>query len=134
MANIRICACCGQPFEPRSQVPNQTYCSSTACQRTRRQRWQHDKMQNDPDYRENQKRSQRAWHERHPDYWQQYRNTTADGESRKKSPHLGNDLSNCSSLQANILSGIYRIEPVMKASGATMDAWIVQITPVCLDR
>ena len=33
------------------------------------QRWQRDKMQADPDYRENQLRSQRAWLERHPEYW-----------------------------------------------------------------
>lgn len=35
----KICACCGQAFEPRPQVPNQSYCSSPTCQRARRQRW-----------------------------------------------------------------------------------------------
>ena len=48
----RICACCGQPFQPRPQVPNQTYCSSRACQRDRRQSWQRDKLQYDRFYRE----------------------------------------------------------------------------------
>ena len=134
MANIRICACCGQPFEPRSQVPNQTYCSMPICQRTRRQRWQHEKMQNDPDYRENQKRSQRAWHERHPDYWQQYRSTASDREARKKTHQKSQDSSNCGSLQANFLAGLYRIEPFLTGPGATMDVWIVQITPVYLDH
>ena len=74
----KICACCGQPFEPRPQVPNQTYCVLPACQRARRQRWQHDKMQSDPDYRDNQIRSQRAWLERHPEYWRNYRATNPE--------------------------------------------------------
>jgi len=42
------------------------------CQRARRQRWQRDKMQADPDCRENQLRSQRAWLERRPEYWRHY--------------------------------------------------------------
>jgi len=134
MATIRTCACCGQSFVPRSQVPNQTYCSMPACQRARRRRWQHEKMESDPDYRENQKRSQRAWHERHPDYWQQYRNTAAKGESTKDPRKKSQDSSYPDSLQAKLLAGLYRIEPVLQPSGATMDAWIVRITPVYLDH
>jgi len=91
-------------------------------------------MESDPDYRENQKRSQRAWHERHPDYWQQYRNTVAKGESTKDPQKKSQDSSYPGSLQAKLLAGLYRIEPVLEASGATMDAWIVRITPVYLDH
>lgn len=50
----KICACCGQPFQPRPQVQDQTYCSSPACQRERRQTWQRKKLQDDRFYRENQ--------------------------------------------------------------------------------
>ena len=43
-----LCACCGKPFEPRPQVPNQTFCSSPDCQRARKLRWQQDKLRADP--------------------------------------------------------------------------------------
>jgi hypothetical protein len=105
-----------------------------ACQRARRQRWQHNKMENDPDYRENQKRSQRAWHERHPDYWHQYRNMTAKGEDTKNALQKDQDSRSSGSPQPNLVAGLYRIEPVLEASGATMDAWIVRITPLFLDH
>lgn len=130
----RICASCGQHFEPRSQVPNQSFCSLPACQRARRQRWQREKMQIDPDYRENQKRSQRAWHDRHPDYWRQYRNAIPEGEARRESRKLRDDLSNDgSSPTTDLPAGLYRIEPVRESPVAKMDVWIVQITPVCFD-
>jgi hypothetical protein len=63
------CACCGQPFEPRPQVPDQAFCSSPDCQRARRRQWQRDKLKSDPDYRSNQQDAQRAWTQRNQDYW-----------------------------------------------------------------
>lgn len=56
----KIRTCCGQPFTARPQVRDQAYCSAPACQRERRLSWQRDKMQPDPDYCDNQSRSQRA--------------------------------------------------------------------------
>jgi hypothetical protein len=35
----RRCAACGRAFRPRSQVPQQRYCSAPACQRERRRGW-----------------------------------------------------------------------------------------------
>ena len=69
----KICACCGQPFQPRPQVPKQTYCSSPACQRERRQAWQRQKLQDDRFYRENLQDAQRAWRDRNPSYSRNYR-------------------------------------------------------------
>jgi hypothetical protein len=37
------CACCGEPFVARPQVPNQAFCATPACQRERRQQWQRKK-------------------------------------------------------------------------------------------
>lgn len=74
----RNCAHCGQPFQPRPQVPNQTYCSSAECQRARKLRWQQDKLRTDPDYRDNQRDAQRAWFARHPGYWRAYRAANPD--------------------------------------------------------
>lgn len=56
----RQCKACRQPFRPRPQNPDQCFCSAAACQRERRRRWQAAKRQNDPDYRDNQKRAQKA--------------------------------------------------------------------------
>lgn len=84
----RRCACCGQPFQPRPQVPNQTYCSSAECQRARKLRWQQAKLRADPDYRDNQRDAQRAWFDRHPGYWRAYRAANPD-------PVEGGRLSPC---------------------------------------
>ncbi len=70
---FRTCQACQELFRPRPQVAEQRFCSAAACQRERRRRWQAVKRQNDPDYRENQKRVQKAWADRHPDYWREYR-------------------------------------------------------------
>jgi len=74
----KTCAACGQTFQPHHKVPNQTYCSSPACQKARRQNWQRDKQQSDPDYRDNQRRVQRAWIDRNPDYWREYRKSNSE--------------------------------------------------------
>jgi len=52
LAMTRSCAHCGQPFQLRPQVPNQTYCASAECQRARKLRWQQDKLRTDPDCRD----------------------------------------------------------------------------------
>ncbi|HNQ04624.1 MAG TPA: hypothetical protein PKH69_08425 [Thiobacillaceae bacterium] len=67
------CACCGRPFEPRPQVPDQAYCSAPDCQRARKRQWQRAKHQSDPDYRINQRAAQQAWSQRNQDYWRNYR-------------------------------------------------------------
>lgn len=138
---IKICACCGQPFEPRPQVPNQSYCSDPACQRARRQRWQRDKMQADPDYRDNQMRNQRAWLERHPEYWRHYRDLNPEYAERNRAHQRARDeprqemslAKMGASALLDLLPGLYRIA---LAPGATPDPdghLIVELTPVCID-
>jgi hypothetical protein len=113
----KICACCGQLFEPRPQVPNQAYCPLPACWRARRQRWQRNKMQTDPDYRDNQIRSQRTWLGRHPEYWRNYRETNPEyverNKSRQRSKHNQQqevDLAKMDVSQLMALRpGLYRI-------------------------
>ena len=69
----RRCAACGRSFHPCPQIPEQRFCSQADCQRERRRRWKRRQRQTDPDYRDNQARAQRAWSERHSEYWRQYR-------------------------------------------------------------
>jgi hypothetical protein len=56
----RRCACCGKPFAPRPQVPDQACCAAPDCQRARKRQWQRAKLQSDPDYRSNQRAAQQA--------------------------------------------------------------------------
>ena len=67
------CACCKRlrPRNPRVKV--QYYCGETLCQQARKNKWQREREQSDPVYRVNKKESQRAWRNRNPTYWKQYR-------------------------------------------------------------
>ena len=67
------CQACGHPFTPRSQNPNQKYCTNSECQRERRRRWQQQKRRDDADYRDNDARASKAWAIENPEYWKQYR-------------------------------------------------------------
>lgn len=134
----KICACCGLSFEKRPQVPNQTYCSLPVCQRARRQRWQRDKMQTDPDYRDNQSRNQRAWLDRHPEYWRNYREANPESvkrnKSRQRSKHdLPQEVDPAKmdvSPGMALLSGFYRVEKISSDGAASSGVWIVEITPL----
>ena len=137
---IKICLCCGQSFQPHHKVPNQTYCSSPDCQQERRQRWARDKQKNDPDYRDNKSRAQRAWVDRNPDYWRKYRKPISRPDGKTVPSTSQTDLNfplpvkmDDLALLKYIPAGIYRIRPVSagygKVDGKT---WVVEITPMCL--
>ena len=118
------CACYGQNFEPRPQVPNQSYCSDPTCQQARRQLWQRNKMRTDPDYRDNQRHSQRAWLERHPQYWRNYRGANPQYVDRNRirqrkngEPRQDIDLAKMDEPDLlKRLSSLYRIALVTAAS------------------
>lgn len=147
MENKR-CAACGQPFQPHPQVPNQSYCSDSECQRERRRRWQRDKLQNDRDYRDNQSRAQRAWLDRNPDYWREYREQHPEYVERNRNqqreratPPQISALAkmDVSAPPQHLPAGVYRIRPVVVPDLAKMDAWTVEITWLsttcpCADR
>jgi len=78
------CAHCRCRFLPDPRVKSQRFCSNKSCQRARKTRWQRDKMTTDPDYRANQRDSQRSWQNQHPQYWHQYRQTRADYRERNR--------------------------------------------------
>jgi hypothetical protein len=126
----RRCAACGKAFRPRSQVPDQMYCSASACQRVRRRRWQRAKRQNDADYRENQARAQRAWVEGHPDYWREYRHTHPKYSESNRIAARRRRVAKMDASKAvsRVPSGTYRLVPATASEFAKMDAWIVEMT------
>ena len=134
---FRQCEACRQPFRRRPQNPDQCFCSADACQRERRRRWQAAKRQSDPDYRENQKRAQKTWAERHPDYWRAYREQHPEyvarnrARQRERAPApTGVAKMDASKAEIALPSGTYRLSPVVDASFAKMDAWMVEITVI----
>ena len=135
---FRQCQACQAPFRPRPQIAEQRFCSAAACQRERRRRWQATRRQNDPDYRENQKRVQKAWAERHPDYWREYRRQHPEyaernrAQQRQRAQDKAGQIAkmNASKAEMPIPSGTYRLSPVVDASLAKSDAWMVKITVI----
>lgn len=138
----KSCACCGLPFQPVPQVPDQAYCSELACQRARRQRWYQKKLENDPDYRDNKQRSQRDWMDRHPDYWRQYRANNPEYAERNRSrqrvkpgqprPTVLAKMDE-SNWPQTLAPGIYRITPIRRDCAGNTATWTVEISPVCID-
>lgn len=134
------CAGCGQPFQPRPQAPKQAYCSAPECQRTRKRQWQKTKLQSDPDYRDNQRQAQRAWHEHHPDYWRQYRERHPKYAQLRPDTQRVGTFSDTDSVNMDawigpsmLAPGLYKISPA-RANGISSDgSLIVKMTPVCLD-
>ena len=135
---MRRCAACGKVFRPRSQVPDQRYCSALTCQRVRRRRWQQAKRQSDADYRENQARAQRAWAQGHRDYWREYRRThpqycesnrlAARQRQRKRRQVAQFAKMDASRAVLRVPSGTYRLVPASAPEFAKMDAWVVEMT------
>jgi hypothetical protein len=133
---IKQCAACGQVFQVRPQIPQQSYCTMPCCQRERRRRWQQLKRQNDPDYQDNQGRAQQAWNKRNPDYWREYRSTHPEYAERNRAlqrerngrPQNGSIAKMDVSIpEMPLPSGIYRLSRVATGEIAKMDVWIVEI-------
>jgi len=117
----RRCKACGHTFQPRPQVSEQRYCRRSECQRARRRSWQTAKRESDPDYRDNQLRAQRAWLERNPDYWREYRRTHPNYRERNRllQRERNHDRTepviakmDASTPELPLTSGIYRISPM----------------------
>jgi hypothetical protein len=134
------CAACGKFFPVRTQIPSQSYCPIPECQKERRRRWQRNKLKTDSDYRENQGRAQRAWMDRNPDYWREYREMHPNYVQRNREKQRSRALRNRALAKMNVsaqppelLPGIYRIKPVVVDGLAKNDVWTVEISLLFLD-
>ena len=143
----RRCRACRRMFVPKAQAPGQVFCESESCQRERRRRWQKKKRRSDADYRDNERRAQRAWAEGHPQYWQDYRRKNPEYTERNRQQQLARDRRRRAGEQApTVLAkenvsqpflplppGTYDLKPVLAdGSGllANEDVWRVQIAVV----
>ena len=131
------CAHCGQPFEPRPQVPDQAFCSAPGCQRARKRQWQRFKLQSDPDYRINQRAAQQAWSQRNQDYWRNYRDDQPEYVQRNREQQRLRDANGAhvdlAKMDAcDLPTGLYRITRHAASPRKNGDSWVVEITPVCM--
>ncbi|MEN8130568.1 MAG: hypothetical protein ABFS45_10330 [Pseudomonadota bacterium] len=132
-----LCIACRQSFQPRPQVPDQSYCSAPDCQRERRKQWHRQKLQTDPDYQNNQARAQKAWMRRNPNYWRKYReshpeyverNRVLQRERNAKVARQSIAKMDVSIPSTLLPSGIYHLSLVTDVEIAKMDVWTVEIT------
>jgi hypothetical protein len=72
MGSIR-CAFCGREVPANPRIRNQTHCNRKECRKDKKKLWQRQKMATDADYKANQRDCAKAWRNRNPDYWKQYR-------------------------------------------------------------
>jgi len=135
----RRCLCCGRGFDRRPQAPDQRYCSETACQRERRRLWQRERKSQDSDYRDNQRRAQRAWAAAHGGYWREWRDrhpeycerNRAQQQLRNKRRHASAIAKmDASGADFGVPSGIYRLVPAAGGEIAKMDAWMVRLSVI----
>lgn len=79
-----ICCHCGELFVWSPRNKNQKFCGKPECQRARKAAWQRHKMQTDPDYRFNQKLSNKKWVKSNPGYWKEYRKRNPEKAERNR--------------------------------------------------
>ena len=131
----RRCACCGTPFEPRPQVPDQAFRALPECQRARKRQWQQAKIQSHPDYRINQRAAQQAWSQRNQDYWRNYRDTRPDCEQCTRGQRGPRDQGRNSDLVkmdvCHLPAGLYRITPHRALPREEGVSWVVEIELLC---
>lgn len=137
------CVACDDPFLPRKNVPNQSFCSKPQCQRERRRRWQKQKLKADADYRANQAAAQKRWGENNPDYWRRYRQNHPEYTARNReqqrqrnrkrgqvdtspSPPVIAKMDAYES-QRPLASGTYRLIPVTGSGIAKMHEYFVEM-------
>lgn len=149
----KCCMHCHQLFVCKRN-PQQHYCGAQACQNMRKRNWRKQKYMQDGDYRENQRRAEQSWQQRHPDYWKKYRATHISYVQRNREQQCirqrqwrlrqasclskGNAPIVCKSdalLDANTLqnavkSGTYRLISATDPEFAKSDALMVTIAVV----
>jgi hypothetical protein len=78
------CVYCGDFFEGSPRHKHQTFCKKKECKNAKKAAWQRYKMKTDPQYRANQKSSQKKWVKEHPDFWKKYRMKNPEKAERNR--------------------------------------------------
>jgi hypothetical protein len=78
------CYHCGRFFPKSPRHKAQYYCMRPECRKARKAAWKRKKIREDPEYRLNQKTSNRAWFDAHPGYWKMYREKNPEKAERNR--------------------------------------------------
>ena len=68
-----LCCYCYDLFTPSPRHKNQCYCMKPKCRREKKAAWKRHKMATDPDFKRDQKLSNKKWAQNNPGYWKEYR-------------------------------------------------------------
>jgi hypothetical protein len=79
-----ICVHCCEFFTPSPRHKHQSYCMKPACRRAKKAAWKRHKMATDPDFKLDQKLSNKKWAARNPGYWKQYRKNNPEKANRNR--------------------------------------------------
>jgi len=83
MEQIQCCHC-GCIFSASPRHKSQRFCLKRECRRARKALWKREKLRQDPDYRLNQKMSNKKWAEANPGYWKEYRQKNPEKVERNR--------------------------------------------------
>jgi len=83
MEEIQCCHC-GDFFLKSPRHKQQSYCMKARCQRARKAAWKRKKMKDDPEYRLNQRASNKQWADANTGYWKNYRNRNPEKAERNR--------------------------------------------------
>lgn len=78
------CWHCGDLFPKSPRHKEQYYCGKPVCRRAKKAAWKRKKMKEDPEYRLNQKLSNKKWAEANPGYWREYRRRNPEKAERNR--------------------------------------------------
>jgi len=78
------CWHCGDLFPKSPRHKEQYYCMKPTCRMARKAAWKRKKMKEDPEYRLNQKLSNKKWAEANPGYWKEYRRRNPEKAERNR--------------------------------------------------
>ena len=79
-----LCCYCYDLFTPSPRHKNQCYCMKPECRRAKKAAWKRHKTATDPDFKQDQKLSNKKWAQNHPEYWKEYRKRNPEKAQRNR--------------------------------------------------
>lgn len=79
-----ICCHCYDFFTPSPRHKNQRYCMKPECRRAKKAAWKRHKTATDPDFKLDQKLSNKKWAQNNPGYWKKYRKRNPEKAERNR--------------------------------------------------
>jgi len=79
-----FCCHCYDLFTPSPRHKNQCYCMKPECRRAKKAAWKRHKMATDPDFKRDQKLSNKKWAQNNPGYWKEYRKNNPEKAQRNR--------------------------------------------------